>query len=301
MISNIIYNDKIFKIKLDHDLQVKDVITNFQNDNKYCVDLVKNKETRLLNEFLEILEDEDFISSNSNIEKTFYLFQTERLNIQLQKFLETQEPIEDLITKVTDAKEKLQKMHKPNLSLRRSTNFIRIHSIFDPNNYLRNSRNESYRPLAIFTMGNINLNNIDGLNYNIHSNFNENVSNEIVVDESLVAELQEMGFPEDKCKRALEMARNNIDRATDILLNDELDYIQSNDIYPGYNDEQDNDQMRMEVDDYFDYNEVNSGNSNNYLHVNHDNDVEIEDNNQFDDEEMEENTENENDNLYYGD
>ena len=51
------------------------------------------------------------------------------------------------------------------------------------------------------------------------------VTQNIVPDENLVNNLKEMGFPEDRCRRALIMSRNNINRATDMLLNDAMDYI----------------------------------------------------------------------------
>jgi len=46
-------------------------------------------------------------------------------------------------------------------------------------------------------------------------------------DESLVNNLKEMGFPEEQCHRALVMGRNNISRATDLLLSGDLDYLPS--------------------------------------------------------------------------
>jgi uncharacterized UBP type Zn finger protein len=46
-----------------------------------------------------------------------------------------------------------------------------------------------------------------------------------VPDENLLKNLKELGFPEDKCRTALIMSKNNITRATDILINDELDYM----------------------------------------------------------------------------
>jgi hypothetical protein len=51
-------------------------------------------------------------------------------------------------------------------------------------------------------------------------------SEQVVADENLVNNLKDMGFPEDRCRQALIRARNNINRATDLLLNDELDYVQ---------------------------------------------------------------------------
>ncbi len=47
----------------------------------------------------------------------------------------------------------------------------------------------------------------------------------LVPDENAVNSLQEMGFPEEQCRRSLILARNDISRATDILLNGNLDYL----------------------------------------------------------------------------
>ena len=49
----------------------------------------------------------------------------------------------------------------------------------------------------------------------------------VVPDENLINNLKEMGFPEDQCRRALIHSRNNISRATDLLLSDGLDYLPS--------------------------------------------------------------------------
>jgi hypothetical protein len=52
------------------------------------------------------------------------------------------------------------------------------------------------------------------------------VGNNIIPNESHLNNLKEMGFPEDRARRALIMARNNLSRATDLLLSDALDYEQ---------------------------------------------------------------------------
>ena len=38
------------------------------------------------------------------------------------------------------------------------------------------------------------------------------------IDEAHLATLLEMGFAENKCRRALEITRNNVERATEMLL-----------------------------------------------------------------------------------
>jgi hypothetical protein len=291
MTANIIYEDKISKIKLNNDVQVKDILLNLQNDIHNILNLDKTKELRLLDDNLQVLEEDEFIHTKSETEKTFYLYQTFK-QVKAEEISEDSQPIDDLITEVTEAKVKLKKKYQPNITLRRSPNIFRIRSIYEPVNFNRISvqGQTSNFPLVIFTTSDTNL------DYNYHiDNQTEHTSelNEIEADENLVFQLNEMGFPEDKCKRALVLARNNIDRATDILLNDELDYLASSDnlVTTNLEDEHAN-VVRMEVDDYFDYNEVDEDNHN---YVNNNAEAEEgEEENDYDDEDVEENTENDN-------
>ena len=52
-------------------------------------------------------------------------------------------------------------------------------------------------------------------NYDEHGNIEPN--------ENYVNDLKEMGFPEDRARQALITSRNNLSRATDILLNGDLE------------------------------------------------------------------------------
>ena len=51
----------------------------------------------------------------------------------------------------------------------------------------------------------------------------ENNNNPVEADENLLRELQEMGFPEDRARQALINSRNNINRATEMLLGESGD------------------------------------------------------------------------------
>ena len=51
-------------------------------------------------------------------------------------------------------------------------------------------------------------------------NNNNNNNTQIEADEQALRELQDMGFPEDRARQALINSRNNINRATEILLGD---------------------------------------------------------------------------------
>ena len=51
-------------------------------------------------------------------------------------------------------------------------------------------------------------------------NNNQNNNVQVEADENLLRELQDMGFPEDRAREALVNSRNNINRATEMLLGD---------------------------------------------------------------------------------
>lgn len=75
-------------------------------------------------------------------------------------------------------------------------------------------------------------NNNSSSRHNIGVNTSGNIfrplrfsSQPVVPDENMLNNLKEMGFPEEQCRRALIHARNDISRATDLLLSDGLDYI----------------------------------------------------------------------------
>jgi len=233
---------------------VKELIQELLSETDLDLNLDKSKVVRLLDDSLQILEEDECIKIIRDTEKSFFLCKgfKDLINDDICEV-----PVEDLITQVTDAKEKLHKKYQPNILLKRSPNFFRIHGIYEPVNFNRISvqRQSSNIPVIIFTTSNTNL---DNNNY-IHNQAVHTIeSNEIEAYDNLVFQLNEMGFPVDKCKRALVLARNNIDRATDILFNDELDYLpsSSDNLVGNEIDNQHGYAHRMGVDDSFDYIEM---------------------------------------------
>ena len=122
-------------------------------------------------------------------------------------------PINELIMKTTGAKKPLEK--KTNIE-HRSFNFLEF---FDRNNNNNNNNNEN----------NGQRNEEDSFDrlINIIQFFNESGIRPIRIqsnaapveaDEKALRELQDMGFAEDRARQALINARNDINRATEILL-----------------------------------------------------------------------------------
>ena len=164
-----------------------------------------------------ILSEEDMIVLNQEV-KTLFIMQK-----LIKKLSSTEKiPIEDLISQATGATSKL-KVNK----LKRTGPLIDRVSILEQmmNNTVNsfNSNNLGGRTAQ--------LNQIQSLLRTLMEQPAElipqarPVTQNIVPDENLVNNLKEMGFPEDRCRRALIMSRNNINRATDMLLNDAMDYI----------------------------------------------------------------------------
>ena len=143
--------------------------------------------------------------------------------------------IADLIMKTTNAKEKINinllKMQSQNGDRMRIFDFLNSNisnlsesSFSGGNNSGANNLNELLnilRPM-IDNEGEV------GLGSSILNIPRSRVSRpqvNVVPDENLVNNLKEMGFPEDQCRRALISSRNDISRATDLLLSDGLDYL----------------------------------------------------------------------------
>ena len=99
MFANIIFNNKNLKIELEKDFRVRDLLKNLSDDQKYQIDIETNKETRMMDDSLRTLENEEIISVQPNIEKTFYLFQLSEFHKKQNS--ENSEQLEDLISKVT--------------------------------------------------------------------------------------------------------------------------------------------------------------------------------------------------------
>jgi hypothetical protein len=164
-----------------------------------------------------IMSEEDTIVLNQEVKTLFIIHKLVKKLSSTEKI-----PIEDLISQATGATTKL-KVNK----LKRTGPMIDRVSILEQmmNNTVSsfNSNNVGSRTAQ--------LNQIQSLLRTLMEQPAElipqsrPVTQNVVADENLVNNLKEMGFPEDRCRRALIMCRNNINRATDMLLNDAMDYI----------------------------------------------------------------------------
>jgi hypothetical protein len=196
-----------------------------------------------MDEKYNFIEDDEFIkadtidtqSKNSQIEKKFYLIVR---NIFAEKTkIDTFEPkleIDEMITKVTDAKTNLKKVKpgkKTSLGLGGDSRIQLIQQLANsfsnmPNiPGLQNRVNEiNHFTNLLRTMINDELINVEEVGVRSSNRAPQQV-HPVVANEQMVNQLKDMGFPEENCRRALVLARNNISRATDLLINDDLDYI----------------------------------------------------------------------------
>lgn len=150
----------------------------------------------VIDESNEILSESEIILPDITKTKYIYILRKNPSLTNISKIITVHPLIEDLIMKVTDAKEKIQIL-PPKPELRSGfmydqlsgTNFDTLLSLL--NGY-------EYQP-----------NNAEEEEHNIEPNENH------------VKELKEMGFPEERARDALIRARNDISRATEILLGGE--------------------------------------------------------------------------------
>jgi hypothetical protein len=193
---DIYFESKIYTTEINQPIQIKEIISNFQG-------FMGNPHSKLiiLNNKNEILENSQIINlQDENL--TFYII--DKTKITLNDFndyniIENELPIEKLITKATDAKIQLEKKKTD----------IRNNRL-DFNQELQNGGNLGRLLAMLQTLEERNLINIQIMNQN----------NNIEPNETHVNTLKEMGFPEDRIRTALIRARNNINRATEILINE---------------------------------------------------------------------------------
>jgi hypothetical protein len=198
---DIYFESKIYSTEINQPIQIKDIISNFQK----LINIPTSK-LIILNNKKELLENSETINIQKE-KKTFYIIDKSKINLnQITDFniIEKEEPIEKIITKATNAKIQLEKKKTE----------IRNNRL-DFNQELQNGGNLGRLLAMLQTLEERNLINIQIINQN---------NNNIEPNENHVNSLKEMGFPEDRIRSALIRARNNINRATDILIS-EMDEI----------------------------------------------------------------------------
>ena len=184
----IYYKSHLLKSTLNSPITIKELILNIKSSIK---SLKSTQNFLIFNNQFEILsEDEKIIPSEKNPFQLFLIdIEPEKKTIE-KKSIE----IEELIMKVTGAEKKLE------------SNNIKL----PPPNLYENNPNLN-RLLQL-------LQALEQRNIIIEGNENNNVP--IEVNESYLNELKDMGFPEDRARTALIRSRNNMNRATEILLDE---------------------------------------------------------------------------------
>ena len=191
----IFYKSHLIKSTIKSPITIKDIILNIKSSIKT---IKPNQKFLIFNNNYELLSEEEKIIPNEKIPKPFQLFLIESEK-EKEKEKETKQiEIEDLIMKVTGADKKLQ------------SNNIKLPppDLYDHNLNLN-------RLLQL-------LQALEQRNIIIEGNANYNINNNVPVEvnESYLNELKDMGFPEDRARQALITSRNNMNRATEILLDE---------------------------------------------------------------------------------
>jgi len=237
---NLILDNKILSTKINKQIKVRDIIRNLKNQK---MNQIFDNETDydIFDENLSLLSADTQINYKENLEKIFYVVPVEKFESQESEL--KSEEIDELITKVTGAKTKFksikqQPTRRPydirlQLIEQMANSINSIGTVTTDNPMLQgrvNEINQFSQLLRNMINDDLILGNLGNVEFNVNSNTsysqNRNRSTtQVVPDENLLKNLIEMGFPEDKCRTALIISKNNITRATDILINDELDYM----------------------------------------------------------------------------
>ena len=159
---------------------------------------IPNTNLSVIDESNQILNTSEVILPQNDITKNLYIINT-LLSPSTQKVETSQPSIEDLIMQVTEASDKIVLNKKPTAT-NTSMNILE---------QLSNESNSLERLLNL-------LQGLESRNIQFRIN---NQQQPLEPNENYVRELKDMGFPEERARDALIRARNNISRATDILLN----------------------------------------------------------------------------------
>ena len=159
---------------------------------------IPNTNLSVIDESNQILNSSEVILPQNDSTKNLYIVNT-LLSPSTKKIETSQQSIEELIMQVTGASDKIVLNKKPTVS-NTSMNILE---------QLSNESNSLERLLNL-------LQGLESRNIQFRVN---NQQQALEPNENYVRELKDMGFPEERARDALIRARNNISRATDILLN----------------------------------------------------------------------------------
>ena len=156
------------------------------------------------------LNESEIIKNKKNSIMSFYLIKSNIQNLQKLEKMNNKIPIQELIMKCTGAKKILEK--KNNLNERGLNFFEFLEHRNNENNNNQPGNGDSFDRLLNL----IQFFQESGIRpIRIQTNVN---NGPIEADEKALRELQEMGFAEDRARQALINSRNDVNRATEILL-----------------------------------------------------------------------------------
>ena len=195
--------------EIKKDIQVKDLIYNIK---QYLTS--DNTNYILFDDKYNQLKETDTISTKQNNQLTFYLIKSVKNIITNSEKKDNNIKMNELIMRCTGAKKPLVKPPPPS----RLGGLLEI--IDNRNN---NPNNGPGRDNAFERLINILQAFEDYNQFGRNEPLNNNNNNPVEADEGVLRELQEMGFPEDRAREALINSRNDVNRATEILLGENGD------------------------------------------------------------------------------
>ena len=198
------YENEILKSYSKKPISIKDIILNIKrklNIKKEEILLVFNSKNNEIYEETDLLVPKEKEKNQIECLNVIKINNKKNIiNINNNNKPKENEPIEDLIMKVTGASTKLKSQTQ---------------NPEDSYNILERLGRENPNLGFLFEM----LQNLEQRNLQIQQIRQINRNNQpIEVDENLVNQLKDMGFTEDRARQALRQCRNNIERATEILL-----------------------------------------------------------------------------------
>ena len=156
------------------------------------------------------LNESEIIKNKKNSIMSFYLIKSNIQNLQKVEKMNNKIPIQELIMKWKEEKKILEK--KNNLNERGLNFFEFLEHRNNENNNNQPGNGDSFDRLLNL----IQFFQESGIRpIRIQTNVN---NGPIEADEKALRELQEMGFAEDRARQALINSRNDVNRATEILL-----------------------------------------------------------------------------------
>ena len=191
--------------EVEKDIKVSELLT----DLKFYFKM-KDANFILFDSNKKQLNESEIIKNKKNSLISFYLIKSNIQNLQNVEKINNKIPIQELIMKCTGAKKILEKKSNVN---DRGLNFFEFfeHRNNDNNNNNQPGNGDSFDRLLnliqFFQESGIRPLRIQNAN-----------SGPVEADEKALRELQDMGFAEDRARQALINSRNDINRATEILL-----------------------------------------------------------------------------------